>query len=98
MRAAPPLLPAAASLIGGVAAGYSSLYFPFTTAKNLIGFGPEHSELMSRMDRMQMILVLAVDAAHGFIILRVPVPPETSRCRLLATSAAQDCHVDWPAK
>jgi choline dehydrogenase-like flavoprotein len=40
------------------------MYFPFTTAKNLIGFGAEHAELMSRMDRMQMILVLAVDPAQ----------------------------------
>jgi choline dehydrogenase-like flavoprotein len=39
------------------------MYFPFTTAKNLIGFGSEHAEMMSRMDRMQMILVLAVDPA-----------------------------------
>lgn len=39
------------------------MYFPFTTAKNLIGFGAEHSELMRRMDRMQMILVLAIDPA-----------------------------------
>ena len=39
------------------------MYFPFTTAKNLIGFGAAHSELMRRMDRMQMILVLAVDPA-----------------------------------
>ena len=39
------------------------MYFPFTTAKNLIGFGSEHSELMRRMDRMQMILVLALDPA-----------------------------------
>jgi len=39
------------------------MYFPFTTAKNLIGFGAEHSELMRRMDRMQMILVLALDPA-----------------------------------
>jgi choline dehydrogenase-like flavoprotein len=39
------------------------MYFPFTTAKNLIGFGAEHAELMGRMDRMQMILVLAVDPA-----------------------------------
>ncbi|MBZ5586948.1 MAG: GMC family oxidoreductase [Acidobacteriia bacterium] len=39
------------------------MYFPFTTAKNLIGFGPEHAELMSRLDRMQMILVLAIDPA-----------------------------------
>jgi choline dehydrogenase-like flavoprotein len=39
------------------------MYFPFTTAKNLIGFGAEHAELMAAMDRMQMILVLAVDPA-----------------------------------
>jgi long-chain-alcohol oxidase len=37
------------------------MYFPFTTAKNLIGFGAEHAELMRHMDRMQMILVLAID-------------------------------------
>jgi choline dehydrogenase-like flavoprotein len=37
------------------------MYFPFTTAKNLIGFGAGHAEMMARMDRMQMILVLAVD-------------------------------------
>jgi len=39
------------------------MYFPFTTSKNLIGFGAEHSNLMRRMDRMQMILVLAIDPA-----------------------------------
>jgi choline dehydrogenase-like flavoprotein len=39
------------------------MYFPFTTAKNLIGFGAEHADLMNRMNRMQMILVLAVDPA-----------------------------------
>ncbi|HUK11977.1 MAG TPA: GMC family oxidoreductase [Thermoanaerobaculaceae bacterium] len=39
------------------------MYFPFVTAKNLIGFGAEHAELMRRMDRMQMILVLATDPA-----------------------------------
>jgi len=39
------------------------MYFPFTTAKNLSGFGVQHAELMSRMDRLQMILVLAIDAA-----------------------------------
>lgn len=39
------------------------MYFPFTTSKNLIGFGRQHSEFMRRMDRMQMILVLAVDPA-----------------------------------
>jgi choline dehydrogenase-like flavoprotein len=39
------------------------MYFPFTTAKNLIGFGAEHSELMRAFPRLQMILVLAMDPA-----------------------------------
>ena len=39
------------------------MYFPFVTAKNLAGFGADHSRLMSAMDRMQMILVLALDPA-----------------------------------
>ncbi len=39
------------------------MYFPFTTAKNLIGFGAEHSELMRAFPRLQMILVLAIDPA-----------------------------------
>ena len=39
------------------------MYFPFTTAKNLAGFGAEHSALMRHMDRLQMILVLATDPA-----------------------------------
>ncbi len=38
-------------------------YFPFVTAKNLIGFGAEHSELMRAFPRLQMILVLALDPA-----------------------------------
>jgi choline dehydrogenase-like flavoprotein len=37
------------------------MYFPFTTAKSLTGFGAEHSRMMSAMDRLQMILVLAID-------------------------------------
>ncbi len=40
------------------------MYFPFTTAKNLIGFGSEHSALMHRFDRMQQILVLVMDRAR----------------------------------
>jgi choline dehydrogenase-like flavoprotein len=40
------------------------MYFPFTTSKNLIGFGREHAELMQRFDRLQMILVLALDEAQ----------------------------------
>ena len=39
------------------------MYFPFTTAKNLAGFGPDHSLLMSDFRRLQMILVLAADPA-----------------------------------
>ncbi len=40
------------------------MYFPFTTAKSLSGFGAEHSALMAHMDRLQMILVLATDPAR----------------------------------
>ena len=42
----------------------SCMYFPFTTSKNLIGFGHEHQELMRAFNRLQMILVLAVDEAE----------------------------------
>ena len=37
------------------------MYFPFTTAKGLSGFGPGHSEFMRAFPRLQMILVLACD-------------------------------------
>lgn len=39
------------------------MYFPFVTAKNLSGFGPDHSRLMRAFSRLQMILVLACDRA-----------------------------------
>jgi choline dehydrogenase-like flavoprotein len=39
------------------------MYFPFTTAKNLTGFGEPHSSLMRAFPRLQMILVLACDQA-----------------------------------
>ncbi len=39
------------------------MYFPFTTAKNLAGFGAPHSHLMHAFPRLQMILVLACDKA-----------------------------------
>ena len=39
------------------------MYFPFVTAKNLIGFGAPHSEMMRAFPRLQMILVLAHDEA-----------------------------------
>lgn len=39
------------------------MYFPFVTAKNLTGFGVEHSTFMRAFPRLQMILVLACDKA-----------------------------------
>ena len=39
------------------------MYFPFTTAKNLTGFGASHSAFMRAFPRLQMILVLACDTA-----------------------------------
>jgi hypothetical protein len=39
------------------------MYFPFTTAKALTGFGAGHSAVMRAFPRLQQILVLAVDHA-----------------------------------
>ena len=39
------------------------MYFPFVTAKNLTGMGPEHAAFMEAFPRLQMILVLACDKA-----------------------------------
>ena len=39
------------------------MYFPFTTAKAMTGFGAAHSSLMRAFPRLQMILVLACDKA-----------------------------------
>ena len=39
------------------------MYFPFVTAKNLTGFGPDHQRFMRAFSRLQMILVLACDKA-----------------------------------
>jgi choline dehydrogenase-like flavoprotein len=39
------------------------MYFPFTTAKAITGFGPAHQTLMRAFPRLQMILVLACDRA-----------------------------------
>jgi choline dehydrogenase-like flavoprotein len=39
------------------------MYFPFTTAKALAGFGPLHSEVMRAYPRHQQILVLSTDRA-----------------------------------
>jgi len=39
------------------------MYFPFTTAKALSGFGADHSAIMHAFPRLQMILLLACDRA-----------------------------------
>jgi long-chain-alcohol oxidase len=39
------------------------MYFPFTTAKNMTGFGAAHSAMMHAFPRQQQILVLACDKA-----------------------------------
>lgn len=62
------------------------MYFPFVTAKNLAGFGAEHSALMKAFDRLQMILVLAIDEAlasnrvtvdgHGEAVVDYRLTPE----------------------
>ncbi len=40
------------------------MYFPFTTAKALTGFGAGHSAIMRAFPRLQQILVLSVDHAR----------------------------------
>jgi choline dehydrogenase-like flavoprotein len=37
------------------------MYFPFVSAKAMVGFGEEHSRMMRAFPRLQMILVLACD-------------------------------------
>ena len=39
------------------------MYFPFVTAKNMTGFGPDHGAMLRAFSRLQMILVLACDHA-----------------------------------
>lgn len=41
------------------------MYFPFTTAKAMAGFGEEHSRFMRAFSRLQMILVLACDGVNA---------------------------------
>jgi choline dehydrogenase-like flavoprotein len=41
------------------------MYFPFTTAKAMAGFGEEHSRFMRAFPRLQMILVLAYDEVNA---------------------------------
>jgi choline dehydrogenase-like flavoprotein len=47
------------------------MYFPFTTAKSLSGFGEPHAQFMRAFPRLQMILVLAIDHANADNRVRV---------------------------
>ncbi|MBK8725805.1 MAG: GMC family oxidoreductase [Holophagaceae bacterium] len=74
------------------------MYFPFTTAKNLTGFGEAHERLMRAYDRLQMILVLACDEAlpeqrididrQGRPVIRYALTAKTLEAMVRATRAA----------
>jgi choline dehydrogenase-like flavoprotein len=74
------------------------MYFPFTTAKNLTGFGEPHGALMRAFPRLQMILVLACDRAtpgnhvsvarDGRPVVRYRFTPETVERLVRATRAS----------
>ncbi len=74
------------------------MYFPFTTAKNLTGFGAEHSQLMRAFPRLQMILVLACDRAipenritvdsNGRPVVHYTFTPEVIQSLVRATKAS----------
>ena len=74
------------------------MYFPFTTAKNMAGFGAPHSTLMHAFPRLQMILVLACDKAvpgnrvgvdrDGKPVVHYRFTPETIASLVRATRAS----------
>jgi choline dehydrogenase-like flavoprotein len=74
------------------------MYFPFTTAKNLTGFGVEHARMMAAYPRLQMILVLACDHAvaenridvdgDGRPVVHYRFMPEVVRSLVKATRAS----------
>jgi len=74
------------------------MYFPFVTAKNLTGLGPEHETLMRAFPRLQMILVLACDKASpenrigvdrdGAPVVRYRFTPPVVESMVAATRAA----------
>ncbi|HEX6307336.1 MAG TPA: GMC family oxidoreductase [Longimicrobiales bacterium] len=74
------------------------MYFPFTTAKNLTGFGAEHSAMLRAYPRLQMILVLACDRADagnrigidaaGRPVVHYRFTPQVIRSMVAATRAA----------
>ena len=71
------------------------MYFPFITAKNLTGFGAEHSTFMRAFPRLQMILVLACDKAipenritvdaRGKAVVHYTFTPDVVRSLVAAT-------------
>ena len=74
------------------------MYFPFTTAKNLTGFGAPHAALMEAFPRLQMILVLACDKAAdgnrvrvdkaGRAVVEYTFAPHTIDAMVAATRAS----------
>lgn len=85
----------------GAEEGYvleTCMYFPFITAKNLTGFGADHSTLMQAFPRLQMILVLACDKAapenritvdrHGKPVVHYTFTPQVIRSMVAATRAS----------
>ncbi|HEX6133654.1 MAG TPA: GMC family oxidoreductase [Longimicrobiales bacterium] len=74
------------------------MYFPFTTAKNLTGFGAEHSAMLRAYPRLQMILVLACDRATagnrididaaGRPVVHYRFTPQVVRSMVAATRAS----------
>lgn len=85
----------------GVEEGFvleTCMYFPFTTAKNLAGFGAPHAKLMHAFPRLQMILVLGCDKAvagnrvdvdrAGKPVVHYRFTPETIGALVRATRAS----------
>jgi long-chain-alcohol oxidase len=74
------------------------MYFPFTTAKAVTGFGAAHSALVRAFPRLQQILVLAVDHAtpgnrvtidrRGEPAVRYHFTPDTVQALVRANRAA----------
>jgi len=74
------------------------MYFPFVTAKNLTGFGPDHERFLRAYPRLQMILVLACDRAvpqnritvdsAGQPVVHYEFTPEVVEKMVAATRAA----------
>jgi choline dehydrogenase-like flavoprotein len=74
------------------------MYFPFVTAKSLVGFGEAHSGFMRAFPRLQMILVLACDRStpgnrvaidrNGRAVVHYRFTPDVVRSFVLASRAA----------